>query len=330
MRVGVLIAVLACVVAFVLASSGGDGDATRVVSAGADGRPAPTKAALDLAIPQRTGLGEPNSKLFSTPPARKPARVVAAPPPPPPAAPPLPYRFAGIVRQGDEVQILVARGERVMPVKEGDVLDGAYRVASATTEHVELVYVPLGTTQRIAVSTSLDAKPPPVQVRASVGASPGPAAAPAVTSRAEAGSPGNTRVPSTSAASLRWEGPDQVRAGARVSVALRLTYEGPLRNAPMQLRFEPDVVQPIDVRPGRFLRRGQFSYRVNPEGSIFVGANADGIAPGADAELLVVTFRPVKPGATAGLSMAALQLQGPAGGPVAYARLADYRAPILP
>jgi len=329
LRVGVLIAVLACVVAFVLASSGGDADATRVVSAGDNERAAPASASLGLAIPQRAGLGEPSSKLFSTPPARKPARVVAAPPPPP-AAPPLPYRFAGIVRQGDDVQILVARGDRVIPVKEGDVLDGAYRVASATTEHVELVYVPLGTTQRIAVSTSLDAKPPQARVRASAGASPGPTAAPAVTSRAEAGSPGNARVPSTGAASLRWEGPDQVRAGARVSVALRLTYEGPLRNAPMQLRFEPDVVQPIDVRPGRFLRRGQFSYRVNPEGSIFVGANAEGIAPGADAELLVVTFRPVKAGATAGLSMAALSLQGPAGGAVAYAQLADYRAPILP
>jgi hypothetical protein len=115
-----------------------------------------------------------------------------------------------------------------------------------------------------------------------------------------------------------------------VSVALRLTYEGPLRAAPMQLRFEPGVLEALHVRPGRFLNRGQFSYRVNAEGSIFVGASAAGAAPGADAELVVVTFKPVKAGATAGLSMAALSLQGPAGSPVAYAQLADYRAPIVP
>lgn len=308
-----LFVVLAAVLALAVYGPQSD-EPTRMSPVVVQTRPAALATAKDaLYVPERQALSAPRGELFAAPAV---TRVLppAAAPAAAPVAPPLPYRFAGVVRQGGETQVLVAKGERVFPIKEGETLDGAYRVGSISAERIELVYLPLGTIERLAVSSTLDAKPvaqaPPEPPAAAAKRPSGPA--------------------SSETASLRWEGPGEIRAGSSVSVALRLSYYGPLRAAPMQLRFEPGVLEALSVRPGRFLRRGQFSYRVNAEGSIFVGASAAGAAPGADAELLVVTFRPVKTGATAGLSMAALSLQGAAGGPVAHAQLADYRAAIIP
>ena len=128
-------------------------------------------------------------------------------------------------------------------------------------------------------------------------------------------------------AQLRWEGPARVQAGASFSVALRLSSQEPLRATPMQLRYPHGVLEPLEVRPGKFIGKGAFSYRVS-EGSIFVGALAPSTAPGADAELLVVTFRPLKQGATAELSMTALSLQGLAGRAIAHEQPAAFRAAI--
>jgi hypothetical protein len=102
----------------------------------------------------------------------------------------------------------------------------------------------------------------------------------------------------------------------------------PLRAAPMQLRFAPDVLQPVNVRPGKFFGQGTFSYRVNPEGSIFVGASSPAAAAGNDAELVIVTFRPIKSGTTAELSMGALSLQGASGRAIAHERPGAFRTAI--
>lgn len=114
---------------------------------------------------------------------------------------------------------------------------------------------------------------------------------------------------------------------ASFSVALRVSTQEPLRATPMQLRYPHGVLEPLEVRPGKFIGKGAFSYRVS-EGSIFVGALAPSTAPGADAELVVLTFRPLKQGTTAELSMSALSLQGPAGRAIAHEQPAAFRAPI--
>jgi hypothetical protein len=314
-RKGVLFGGLAAVAAIAVFQPQSD-DGARVSVAGVEPPPeAGIPAGDPLRLPERQSFGETRGQLFGTPPRA----AKAAPPPrapsPPPAAPPLPYRFAGIVRVGKDTQVLVAKGDRVLPVKEGETLEGGYRVQSISAERIELVYLPLGTAERIAVSSSLDAKPIAHAARNR----------PATTAMGHTGN-----VPTPDTASLRWKGPWEIRAGSSVSVSLHLSYEGALRAAPMQLRFEPDAVDALSVRPGKFLDRGQFSYRVSPEGSIFVGASAAGASPGEDAELLVVTFRPVKAGAMAGLSMAAMNLQNAGGGPVSYAGPPAYRAATVP
>jgi len=93
-------------------------------------------------------------------------------------------------------------------------------------------------------------------------------------------------------AQLRWEGPARVSAGKSFSVALRVSSGQQVRASPMQLSFKPELLEALGVRAGKFFGEGSFSYRINPDGSIFVGASTSGAAPGADAELLVVTFRP--------------------------------------
>ena len=265
------------------------------------------QATEGLQVPERRALGKVRGELFGAPPA-PPQPVASAPSAPAVAvAPPVPYRFAGRVRKGAEEEFLLSKGDLIFPVKEGDTLDGTYRVVAVKADAIELLYLPLGTTERIIVSSVLD-----VDRAAAVAAAPARAPAP---------------VADRKPAQLRWEGPARVQAGASFSVALRVSSQEPLRATPMQLRYPHGVLEPLEVRPGKFIGKGAFSYRVT-EGSIFVGALAPSTAPGADAELLVLTFRPLKQGATAELSMTALSLQGLAGRAIAHEQPAAFRAAI--
>lgn len=212
--------------------------------------------------------------------------------------PPLPYRFAGVLHNEDGLQVMLAKGDQLVRISKGDALEGGFRVTAIGEGRIELVYEPLGSGIILEVGPALALEAPK--------------------KRAPAG-----------AANLRWEGPERLQLGADFDVALRVSYDRPLRAAPMQLRFEPGVLEPLGVRAGKFFEQGNFSYHVSPAGAIFIGASAGGAAPGTDAELLVVTFKPVKAGATAALRMAALSLQG-AGGAVAHGEFADYRAAIGP
>lgn len=267
-------------------------------------------ASEGLKVPERRALGKVRGELFGAPPA-PPQPVAAAPSAPAVAvAPPVPYRFAGRVRKGAEEEFLLSKGDLIFPVKEGETLDGTYRVVAVKAEGIELTYLPLGTTERVIVSSVLDVDRPATVAAPSPAPSPSPAP-----------------VADGKPAQLRWEGPARVQAGASFSVALRLSSQEPLRATPMQLRYPHGVLEPLEVRPGKFIGKGAFSYRVS-EGSIFVGALAPSTAPGADAELLVVTFRPLKQGATAELSMTALSLQGLAGRAVAHEQPAAFRAAI--
>src|SRR6185295_14944386 len=83
--------------------------------------------------------------------SREPAARAPAPEQPsaPPAAPPNPYRFAGTVRHGGGLMIILAQGDNVVEAKEGEELDGGYRVRAASAEGVALVYTPLGIEQQV-------------------------------------------------------------------------------------------------------------------------------------------------------------------------------------
>jgi len=266
------------------------------------------------ALPERETIGKRRGEAFAArswtpPPTRAPAAApVAAPVPLPP---PVPYRVAGQVVRGDGAHVVLAKGDAVLAVREGDTLDGGYRVESIAEDRVTLHYLPLGVRHELAVVSTLGVDAPPARTAL---AAPEPGAAPV----ALAGRP----------AQLRWEGPKEVRAGDTFNVALKVTSAQAVRASPLQLGFDAKLLEPVDVRAGGFFADGMFSYRVNRAGSIFVGASGKG-AVATDAEILVVTFRPIRPGATAELTVSSLLLQGAAGRAIAHDRPAAFRTTIV-
>jgi hypothetical protein len=73
----------------------------------------------------------------------------------------MPYRFAGKLMQSGELQIFLSRGDTPVPIKQGEIIEGNYRVESITDERVTLVYVPLGQSTVIPVSSAISAGTPP-------------------------------------------------------------------------------------------------------------------------------------------------------------------------
>jgi hypothetical protein len=262
-------------------------------------------------LPARDPIGKPRGTLFevASPPKPAPAPVVV---PEKPAAPPMPYRVAGKLLHDGTAQVVLARGDTVITASEGDTLDGGYRVEKIHANSVTLLYVPLGVTQDLPVVSVIDAEPRVAQTHTPQP----PAAQPAASA-------------SNDKAKLRWDGPERVRAGDRFEVALRMTCAEAVRSTPLQIAFDANVLEAVDVRPGRFFAEGSFSYRVNPGGSIFVGASGKG-APAADAELFIVRFKPIRPAEAAELRVSALLLQSAAGRAVVHDQPAAFRTTITP
>ena len=88
------------------------------------------------------------------PPPPAPPRVETPLPPPPPSAPPLPFSFLGQYQEDDRQVILLMKGERMLLVKAGEIVEGTYRVEGVQGKLLTLVYIPLGIRQ------TLDVEPP--------------------------------------------------------------------------------------------------------------------------------------------------------------------------
>jgi Cohesin domain len=290
------------------------------------------------ALPERAPIGEQRGELFGskswTPP------VVAAPAAAPvavqaPEAPPNPYKVAGTFVQAGATRVYLVKGDRIYEARKGDDLDEGYRVDAIAVDHVVLLYVPLGKKEQLPITTTLGADIALAPAAPAPSAQPGSAALAPASTAVSASTPASTSASASAAASdsakpaeLSWQGPDKVRAGASFTVALRVSSDQPLRATPMQLRYEPELLEAIGVRAGKFFGQGNFSYRVNADGSIFVGATGQGTAPGADAELVVVTFRPIKSGATAEVKLSSVALQGAAGRALAHNQVSVFRTAI--
>jgi hypothetical protein len=131
--------------------------ARQVVAAAAGAQLAPEQPA-GPALPSRGALAETDTPLFSShswePPPPK-VKAARPSPPPKPVAPPLPYTFAGRMLQDGSVYVFLARGDRVITAKQGDMVDALYRVDSITETQVALTYVPLNEKQTLGVVSSL-------------------------------------------------------------------------------------------------------------------------------------------------------------------------------
>jgi Cohesin domain len=263
-------------------------------------------------FPARASLDKPGEVLFSTP--ALPPLPVAAPPQAAaqPAAPPMPYRVAGNLVDNGGYQIVLAKGDRVFIVREGYMLEDGYRVESVRADAVTLLNIPLGVRQDLAVDFTLADTPAATSAAA-------PAAQPDEQSKPAA-------VPA--AARLRWEGPESVQEGDAFDVTLRVTSEQPVRALPLQLSYDAKLLEPVGVRPGSFFAGGNFNYHVSPNGSILIGASGQAAVP-SDAEIVVVSFKPIGAGATTELVISSVTIQGAEGRAIAPDRPV-FRTNIIP
>lgn len=108
--------------------------------------PVPTRAAAPAAgtagSPASLRLSPEGEDIFpahSWRPAPPPMPIEAAAP----VAPPLPFVFKGRMEDGGQTRVFLARQEAILVVKQGDTLDGAYRVDAITPGGVEFTYLPL-------------------------------------------------------------------------------------------------------------------------------------------------------------------------------------------
>jgi hypothetical protein len=84
--------------------------------------------------------------------AQEEARKNAPPPPPPsrPQAPPLPFKYMGKLIEEGRIVVFLTQGDRNYIVRQGDTIDGAYRVDAVTDEGLSLTYLPLKQKQELA------------------------------------------------------------------------------------------------------------------------------------------------------------------------------------
>lgn len=113
--------------------------------------------ALALSRPRRAAGEDAVTDLFSSRswiPAPPPAPPVPPAPPPEPTAPALPFAYVGRLEADDAKPIVyLSRGERLLAVSEGDVVDKDYRIESLTNNEIVLVYLPLGKQQTLRIGS---------------------------------------------------------------------------------------------------------------------------------------------------------------------------------
>ncbi|MGH8706273.1 MAG: hypothetical protein ACREUO_12755, partial [Burkholderiales bacterium] len=166
-------------------------------------RPSPPQTVFSRTeLPAREALREPAGDPFSPRSWQPPPAVVAAPPAAP-APPALPYRYAGALRVEGALQILLAKGDRVAPVKAGDVLEDGYRVESVGPDSVTLVYAPLNSRIVIEFTAPLAEGGEAIEApQADARATPPPVAASAAT--ADTATPGQAQAAGQRPAKLAW------------------------------------------------------------------------------------------------------------------------------
>lgn len=169
---------LALTLAATVQVSQDDPESALIELATPDRTPAPASAAPPsnplpaLALPRLNPAGQtapPVSDLFArqqwlvTPPAPRPMAmtrpinspppvIAAAPMPMAPSAPPLPFRYMGKVRYGDQHwRYFLVHGNRVLTVKDGDIVDNTYQIEGVVDNRLMITYLPLALKQSLTI-----------------------------------------------------------------------------------------------------------------------------------------------------------------------------------
>ena len=125
-----------------------------------DDKSAGDSVALGLPQPQRGDSADEPSDLFAAkswyvPPPPPPPPPQAKPAPPPrPTAPPLPFAYLGSYQESATHVIFLVRGDRILTVSIGEVIEGTYRVNGITGSTLSLTYLPLNVVQSLNIGSA--------------------------------------------------------------------------------------------------------------------------------------------------------------------------------
>ncbi|MGH8701652.1 MAG: cohesin domain-containing protein [Burkholderiales bacterium] len=154
-------------------------------------------------------------------------------PPPAPQAPPLPFAFLGQLVEEGRVTVFLTNGDRNWVVREGDTIDGAYRVEAIADRTMTLTYLALNTRQELAIGSA-----PPYP--RSVGAPSISEALPVAVS------PGGG-APLPGQVALLLAAPSRVAAGNALVVSIGLPPGDKARTARVELAYDPKVLAAVDA-----------------------------------------------------------------------------------
>jgi hypothetical protein len=119
-------------------------------------------------LPKRQAIGEPAGQLFFphswTPPQQPEGPVHTPAAVSKPAPPPMPYRVAGKLLHEGPPQLVLAKGDSIVTVREGDTLEDGYRVEAIHRDHVTLLYLPLRVREDLPVTWTFTIDEPLAEV----------------------------------------------------------------------------------------------------------------------------------------------------------------------
>jgi hypothetical protein len=163
------------------------------------------------------------------------ARQSAPPPAPPPApqAPPVPFTYLGKLVEEGRVTVFLASGDRIWVARTGDAVGSAYRVEAIGERTMTLIYLPLDTRQEVAIGEA----PQPAAAGMPSTSEPLPVSAPA-----SALLPG--QVP------LLFAAPSRVATGNELTVSIGLPPGRGVRDARVELAYDPNVLSAVGVPAG--------------------------------------------------------------------------------
>ena len=75
-------------------------------------------------------------------------------PPAPPAAPPLPYKFMGRLDDDGVEVVYLSKGDQSFIARNGETLDGTYKIVAMDSQHIEFEHVPTGDRQTLSIPAS--------------------------------------------------------------------------------------------------------------------------------------------------------------------------------
>ncbi|MDR2166021.1 MAG: hypothetical protein LBO79_10500 [Zoogloeaceae bacterium] len=118
---------------------------------------AAAKSVEILRIRERQALENEEVSLFSAADWQQPEAIpsetfpLEEAPPPAPTAPPLSFRIMGRYMDGGQSVVFLQQAEQSWAVREGDTLDGLYKVEHIGHDVVQLRYLPLDEVQTLSV-----------------------------------------------------------------------------------------------------------------------------------------------------------------------------------